>query len=304
LWAASANGQTNTPCAIQRAAAVSPHVWLLCEQKDLLMSSDEGKTWRTKHLPSDERFRAIAFLDSRRGFVAGDGGTLLATEDGAETWRQIPLPTRDKLTSLHFVGDHGWLAGWSGLILHSSDGGRTWESQQSGVQQGLDSIFFVDANHGWAVGWVGIILRTTNGGRTWERVRAPNALWSLSAVHFRDAQKGWVVGFNGQILRSKDGGLTWEQQASPVRAWLNHLVFDPSGRGWVAAESHLLVSEDGGETWGAVAAGRPLFLHQMLAVKDSLWAVGQLGILTKAGGEQGFVDLATLPGSNRSANQS
>ena len=64
------------------------------------------------------------------------------------------------------------------------------------------------------------------------------------------------------------------------------------------------MSEDGGETWGAVAAGRPLFLHQMLAVKDSLWAVGQSGILTKAGREQGFVDLGTLPGANRFADQS
>lgn len=68
-------------------------------------------TWQTRRLPSEAKFRAIAFLDSRRGFVAGDGGAVLATEDGAETWRQVPLATQENLTSIHFVGGLGWLAG-------------------------------------------------------------------------------------------------------------------------------------------------------------------------------------------------
>ncbi len=96
---ASAMEET-APCPIQRAAAASPYVWLLCDRKDLFVSADEGLTWQTRHVPFDVKFRAITFLDSRRGFIAGDGGTLLATEDGAETWRQVPLPTRENLTAI------------------------------------------------------------------------------------------------------------------------------------------------------------------------------------------------------------
>jgi len=299
LWPAIAVSWSGAPCPIQRAASAGSYVWLLCDRQDLLISADEGRTWQTRHLPSDVKFRAMAFLDSRRGFVAGEGGTLLATEDGAETWRQVPLPTQENLTSIHFVGELGWLAGGAGLILHSPDGGKTWQRQPSGVQQGLEGIFFTDADHGWAVGWVGTILRTTDGGRTWERVWLPKTFWSLNSVYFSDPKHGWAVGFGGQILSSHDGGLTWQERESPVHAWLKSVAFDRHGRGWIVADNHLLLSEDRGETWRPLSVGGTLFLHQVLPVKDSLWAVGQFGVLRQANGAREFTTLATLPAARQ-----
>jgi hypothetical protein len=38
-----------------------------------------------------------------------------------------------------------------------------------------------------------------------------------------------------------------------------------------------------------------LFLRQVLTVKNSLWAVGQFGVLRQNGGEAGFAALATMP---------
>jgi len=307
LLLASADVQANAesaPCPIQRAAAAGPYVWLLCDRRELLVSADEGITWQTRHLPSDVNLRAIAFLDSRRGFIAGDAGTLLATEDGAETWRQVPLPTRENLTAIQFVGDLGWLAGWTGVILHSRNAGKTWEEQQSGVRQGLDDIFFADADHGWAVGWNAAMLRTADGGRTWQKASVPRTVSSLDSVFFRDANCGWAVGFGGQILRSRDGGVTWHEQASPLHDRLKSVVFDNSGRGWIAADSALLVSEDGGDTWETMPVIGTLFLNQVMPVKDSLWAVGQFGVLRQASGEHGFTALATLPGAERMGGSS
>jgi photosystem II stability/assembly factor-like uncharacterized protein len=299
LWPALGTSATDAPCHVQRAAAAGPHVWLLCDRNQLFVSEDEGVSWQARRVPSEEKLRAIALLDSRRGFLAGDRGALLATEDGAASWRQVPLPTDENLTSIHFVGELGWLAGWNGVILHSPDGGRTWSRQHSGVQQGLDSIFFADADHGWAVGWVGTLLRTADGGRTWQQVRTPNAWWSLSSVYFQDASHGWAVGFNGQILHSEDGGLTWESQASPTRAWLTSVVFDNSGHGWITGDDQLLVSEDGGKSWHATPVEGTLFLHQVLPVGDSLWAVGRFGTVKRAGQSREFTALALTPGSDR-----
>jgi photosystem II stability/assembly factor-like uncharacterized protein len=291
------------PCPIQRAAAAGPYVWLLCDRRDLFVSADEGLTWQTRHVPFDVKFRAITFLDSRRGFIAGDGGTLLATENGAETWRQVSVPTQENLTAIHFVGDSGWLAGWSGVILHSADAGKTWEQQQSGTRQGLDGIFFLDADHGWAVGWNAAMLRTADGGRTWERVTVPKTVFSLDSVYFRDVKSGWAVGFGGQILRSCDGGLTWQAQASPLRDWLKSIVFDNSGRGWIASDNALLVSEDG-ETWTPIPVAGPVFVGQVLAVKDSVWAIGQFGVLKQNGRDHNFTALATLPVAGREGGPS
>jgi photosystem II stability/assembly factor-like uncharacterized protein len=299
---ARAFGQT-VPCPIQRAASVVPYVWLLCDRRDLFVSADEGLTWQARHVPFDVKFRAITFLDSRRGFIAGDRGTLLATENGAETWRQVSVPAQENLTAIHFVGDSGWLAGWSGVILHSADAGRTWEQQQSGTRQGLDGIFFLDADHGWAVGWNAAVLRTADGGRTWERATVPKNVFSLDSVYFRDLKSGWAVGFGGQILRSGDGGLTWQEQASPLRDWLKSIVFDNSGRGWIASDNALLVSEDG-ETWTPIPVAGPVFVGQVLAGQDSVWAIGQFAVLKQTGRDPNFTALATLPVAGREGGPS
>lgn len=290
----------SAPCSIQRAAASEPYVWLLCDHKELFVSADEGLTWQARQVPVEEKLRAIAFIDSRRGFIVGDGGMLLATGDGGETWRQVPLEIRQNLTSIHFVGDLGWVAGWTGLILHSSDGGKTWERQQSGVQQGLESIFFADAEHGWAVGWLGTILRTSDGGRSWDRARTPSTLWSLDSVYFRDTKDGWAVGFGGQLLRSHDGGVSWQEQTCPVQAWLKSIVFDNSGRGWIASDNLLLVSDNNGGSWRSVPVEGTVFVHQVLPLKDSLWAVGQFGVLKQTGDGPKLAALSTLPGASGS----
>lgn len=282
------------PCPLQRAAAADGAILLLCARDQVIVSHDEGKSWRLSKLPEETRLRAAVLLDRRRGFVTGDGGALFATSDGAETWTRIDLPTRENLTAIFFFGEHGWVAGWAGVILHSSDAGRTWKKQNSGVFQGLESLHFVDAKNGWAAGWAGTILRTIDGGETWQRVQT-DTLWSLNSIYFRDREHGWAAGFGGQILRTRDGGLTWSEQPAPLREWMQSVAFDQSGRGWIAAGQHVLMSEDSGETWKALPVGGTPFLHQMLPLRGALWAVGQFAVLQLDDAGRGFNRITTLP---------
>lgn len=277
------------PCPIQAAATAEHSIWLLCEQKALFVSADGGVSWQERRLPETPALRAVAFLDARRGFVAGDSGTLLATGDGAETWRRVDVPTKENLTAIHFAGELGWVAGWSGVILHSSDHGKTWRRQETGIGQGLESIYFVDPSHGWAAGWMGTILRTEDGGKTWRKAETPDTLWTLHSVYFRDAREGWAVGFGGQVLKSEDGGATWRQRPSPLHAALKSVVFDAAGRGWIASDRALLLSEDDGESWRQVPVERDVFLHQVLRLKDTVWAVGHFGVFRPAGAGSGLV---------------
>ena len=45
----------------------------------------------------------------------------------------------------------------------------SWESQNSGTEEWLSSVHFVDTQNGWVVGRYGTILHTYNGGKNWER---------------------------------------------------------------------------------------------------------------------------------------
>lgn len=279
--AASQTGEGT--CLIEGASAAGQGVWLVCEDGKVLFRPGPTDRWRTLALPTQATPRDIAFLDANRGFVVGDRGMLLATEDGGKTWRPVTVPVQENLTAVFFHGELGWIAGWGGAILHTADGGRTWQRQATGLSNGLEGIYFLDGSLGWAVGWVGTILRTTDGGKTWRQVNSPDANWSLSAVYFRDAENGWVVGFGGQILRSRDGGLTWQLQASPVTSWLTSVLFDDAGRGWITTVDGFLVTEDGGESWRHLPVGNWLFLSGLLRVDGSLWAVGARGVLKQTG---------------------
>lgn len=295
---------SEAPCWIEDAGATGSQVWLMCDQKRVFISSDAGASWRESMLPSDVRLRSIEVVDSRRAFVVGDMGTLLASRDGGERWHAIPVPTKEHLRDIHFRGEQGWIAGYGGVVLHSSDGGRTWSQQSTGTSISLDGIFFADAQHGWAVGWNGTILRTTDGGRRWDSIRSPAAMWSLTSIHFEDGRSGWIAGMLGQLLRTRDGGLTWEAQQVPTRATLNAVHFDQQGKGWIAGENAILTSSDGGQSWQAQEFGNWVFLEKILPVNGSLWAVGPFGILRRSDPEAKWTSLSLPRQPQRSGSQS
>jgi photosystem II stability/assembly factor-like uncharacterized protein len=296
-FCASCWAGTAAPCTIQKISTAGASIWMLCDRQEVYISSDNGRTWLNRRVPTDVELRTLVARDTQRAFIAGDAGTLLATTDGARTWTKVPVPTDDNLTTLTFVGEHGWIGGQAGVILHSSDAGRTWTAQSSGMAQGIEQIYFIDSANGWAVGWNAAILRTTDGGETWQRVEGPGSLYSVDSVYFRDANTGWAVGFGGRVIRSRDGGRTWQEQTSPVRDWLKSVTFDAAGRGWITGDNAILVSADQGETWKTIPVNVALFLSQVTPVNGAMWAVGQYGILRQTPGQTDFTQLDTLPDS-------
>jgi photosystem II stability/assembly factor-like uncharacterized protein len=276
-WAASGES-----CWISNASVAGRGLWLLCQSDYIYLTTDQGATWTAKPIPEGGPFRAISFLTEQRGFLIGSKGTLLVTEDAASTWRKVEVPTNEHLVSIHFNGDRGWIGGYGGVILNSQDAGRTWTAQQSPTTKTIESIYFTDPDHGWAVGWTGTVMLTTNGGRDWKLIPLKDEFWTLSAVYFKDNNNGWIVGFQGRILNSNDGGLTWKVQQSPVTDWLTGVRFDAAGRGWIAADRSVLVSEDNGQSWRSFEIPDRIFVGQIEPAGDTLWGVGLLGLLQQS----------------------
>jgi hypothetical protein len=136
--------------------------------------------------------------------VAGDGGTILATENGGETWRPKVSGTTEDLRSVQFARDmqRGWVVGNHGTILVTRDGGDTWAQQVSGTTRGLWSLQVApDGGRLWAVGDNGTILVSQNGGESWQLRPSGTAKYLISAYLAADGRRGWVVGQDGLILR-------------------------------------------------------------------------------------------------------
>jgi len=306
-------------CYLRDAAAPSATTaYLLCGQGMDYVTTDAGGHWtlqrigkvpdvRASATMTDEQkaqlvmgatpdLHAIAFRDETHGIVVGNAGAIYATDDGGKTWvarvnDKKQNFTTENLVDVEAIGNLAWATGFDGIILHSIDGGLTWEKQASGTTMALQGVYFLNPNLGWAVGWSGTILRTTDGGKKWDSVTTKAATWSISAVYFRDENNGWACGFSGELLSTHDGGLTWAALKSPVQSGLTSITIDKSGRMWIAADEQLLVSEDGGQTWTVDAVNKNLYLARVFGKGDSLWALGELGLLKQVGTTKEWKDV-------------
>jgi len=296
-WGLAAVPAFGAMCQVQDAIAAGGRIWALCGRERIYSTADAGQSWQSVDLPPDVLYRALAFPDERRGFIVGDAGTLLVTEDGGKTWSRRELPTKENLMDISVVKDRAWIVGQNGTVLHSPDGGKSWVQQKTGIPQGLASVHFVDENNGWAVGWMGVVLRTRDAGKTWEPVKIADASWSLSFVYFQDAKTGWITGMFGQMLFTQDGGENWRVVNVPTKGTITSVYRASDGRLLATTGNDLLVSKDGGGKWESLDINQWLFFKRIVPAGTSLWAVGTFHILSLDPAKNQWVRLANTPSS-------
>ena len=239
---------------------------------------------------------AVYFLDSRRGWVAGDGGLVMRTRDGGRTWTRQTVETRESFNDVYFRNEEdGYLLAAS-QIFTTEDGGETWSPSARfyaatfGAEPEVYSVRFTSKRRGWIVGSLSrgenvtdsLVLSTDNGGASWQRQRVP-VRDELIHLDFAGDKRGWIVGSGGRILHTRDGGETWAVQDSNTTAALYHVEFQGDERGWAVGErGTILRTEDGGQTWRAVPPRvRTTLLSVKFVNKEEGWAVGRGGVILR-----------------------
>jgi len=176
--------------------------WAFGEAGTVYTTHDMGGTWTRLQAPTRYLLLGGDFIDESNGWLVGAGATILQTSDGGESWQHARLPptTNVRFNATSFVERRlGWAVGSDGAIYRTLNGGRSWQSQNSGVENDLYDVKFLDAAEGWAVGAEGVVLHTTDGGAHWtsERSETNN---TLERLFFSDSTHGWAVGFGGTII--------------------------------------------------------------------------------------------------------
>lgn len=157
------------------------HGYVAGEFATFLATSDGGRTWEKRKLPTEKTIFGLAF--------AGP--------------------------------NEGWAVGIDGLVLHTSDAGATWQVQHGNPEPAtIDELAFTDAlknpgfyaiavagDTGVVVGDTGTILVSGDAGKTWTRRVLPERdrfTW-LRDVSLVDGARGVVVGAKG-LSGAVDGG--------------------------------------------------------------------------------------------------
>jgi photosystem II stability/assembly factor-like uncharacterized protein len=203
------------PATAQLSAPSSNVVWALVAESRLFRSTDQGKKWEERLLPSQPQSHpSISFVNDHEGWLlvpgspesqcGGAGADVWHTTDGSATWQRIAFVT------------------WS-------QPART--NPGIAYLQCKEYIYFVDSLHGFLTAWDDnrppTIYRTADGGKTWSAstlsdppdFRASAGGFTLRAGVFkRFGSTLYVEAWGKQpgdipdrqyIYRSTDGGATW-----------------------------------------------------------------------------------------------
>jgi len=195
---------------------------------------------------------SVRFLDTEHGWICGDGGVILKTENAGETWTADVSGTGSSLEEIYFIdATNGWIAGWNGTILKYD--GSTWSLQTCPTTEHLYSIFILPSGtsfKGWAVGDNGTVIKTDDG-ITWRlpTTSIPTSM-RLKSVFFVNEHDGWAVGYNGTVLQTDDGGDNWVLRTDITIYSPESVYFLSPTEGYIAGMNGLILkTSDGGLTW-------------------------------------------------------
>jgi photosystem II stability/assembly factor-like uncharacterized protein len=176
--------------------------WAFGEGGAIYLSRDWGTTWTRLQAPTRFLLLGGSFVDENSGWLVGAGATILQTSDGGESWKHARLQGANSIrfNATSFVEKRlGWTVGGGGAIYRTLNDGNSWQAQNSGVQNDLFDVKFLDAAEGWVVGSEGVVLHTTDGGTHWSSERSETNN-TLERIFFSDSTHGWAVGFGGTII--------------------------------------------------------------------------------------------------------
>jgi photosystem II stability/assembly factor-like uncharacterized protein len=242
---------------------------------------------------------AACFPTDREGWMVGELGRILRTQDGGKTWMRQDAGTKRPFLAMTCLDPKtAWLAGKEGIVYATKDGGETWTELKTGSDRHLFTIEFPTAERGHAAGDFGTMIHTEDGGKTWTATRIPETVAlpesaldtgvepgdvNLYALSYGDPDHVWIVGEFGIIVTSADGGRTWEQQHTPIESTLFGVRFLDARRGFaVGIDSTILATDDGGATWRTVPPPVMQRSYYDIAIRGSNgWIVGDAGTVLK-----------------------
>lgn len=126
--------------------------WVVGDGGLLAVSDDEGATWTSVDLATNEDLHAITAVRFDRMIVVGDELLRVREADGA--WVEPPPPAegwgRLRAVYVDSLGERAWAVGLDGVVRFAEDASGQWSSEPSGTQADLfvvDSVYFGGDGH-------------------------------------------------------------------------------------------------------------------------------------------------------------
>lgn len=182
----------------------------------------------------------IVFLISAQTFFA------------QSSWVSSRVANAKDLVAVYFTSsDKGFVAGDDGYLAVTNNGGKTWARQIINTAENITEIYFRDDDNGYLVAGTDLFI-TKDGGKNWRKIVIFNRndfrglTPEFLSIRFADKKLGFAIGSllrkvgkdmeiaDSFVMRTNDGGETWSRVIVPTNQELFHLDFVNNSRGWIA----------------------------------------------------------------------
>ncbi len=267
----------------------------------ILLSDDQGATWRQAQVPSRQLLTAVYFVDAQHGWAVGHDAQILASRDGGATWSKQfeDLAREAPLLDVYFLDtQRGFAVGAYGALLHTEDGGQRWQDFSERLdnpdQLHLNAIAAIKGRGLFIVGEQGSLYRSGDGGQQWTRLQSPYDGSLFGVLGTATPGTVLVYGLRGNLLRSDDFGDRWHTVELPTAR--GPLAFGLAG-GALLGDGSVVVVGNGGSVLRSRDDGRHFSVHNR-PDRQALSAVaGRAGGLLLVG--QGGVRLTDADGADQ-----
>lgn len=282
------------------------------ERGVVILSDDQGQSWRQVPVPVSTTITALSFTDENRGWGVGHAGTILHTADGGDSWtlqfdghkvnqqhlartKVVAAQMQDEIEQLRAEGAEQSTLDDMQYTLEDAE--FNIEDAETAVGTGpadpfLD-ILMLDANRGFAVGAYGMIYRTGDGGQSW--TLNIDGIDNIDRYHYYaiaadDSGNLYLSGEAGLLYFSRDGGDNWQRVEDLYEGSLFGVVTQGDVVLTFGLRGNIFRSTDQGQSWARVDSGQSYSLYGGTALDSGeillFGAAGQ--ILSSTDGGQSF----------------
>lgn len=269
---------------------------------------DRG-TWSVQTTPVTEKLNDVVFISENQGWIAGNGSSLLYSEDG-ENWekRNISDGNTYNFLSVDFSGSELGLAAGEditnnqGVIFRTRNGGDSWNRVDlSSDYQRVYKIAFADENTVYALAQSQKLIKSADGGMNWTETHEFNSQMEDFAVLNNDL---WVCGKSGNLQYSSDGGANWIDRSPATGSWLSAVYFLGNSTGYATTaygDATVFKTSDSGNSWDSQVNAPEEYISDLFFVDESHgWFAAQNNIYYTTDGSEWEIE-TTSNSSNLNA---
>lgn len=213
------------------------------ERGHILLSDNEGKTWRQVNAPTRATLTALFFHNKDLGWAVGHDAVILRTKDGGESWEQVFYAPEE--------------------------------------ERPLLDVWFKDEKTGFAVGAYGLFLETSNSGDSWSARTISEEDWHLNQIMPSKSGRIYIAAEAGRIYRSDDQGESWFSLPSPYAgSFFGTLPLEKDTILLFGLQGHMYLSEDAGKNWRKLETYTDVMLTHAVRRQDHrIIVVGLAGVI-------------------------